>query len=95
MLNDYTEEYTKEQKVNGALSEIKEVEQYNFAETSALGGILDGDQLTKEIGGKTLAGEIQDSEEGAGIKDKGDLQDLLSSIKGANVFMNKTPKDQL
>ena len=57
--------------------------------------MLDGQALTKEIGGNSLEGEIEDVKNGAGIKDKSDLQDLLSSIKGANVFMNKTPKSQL
>ena len=33
------------------------------------------------------------TENGAGIKDKEDLADLLASIKGANTFMNKTPKE--
>jgi len=32
-------------------------------------------------------------ENGAGIKDKADLADLLSSIKGAEVFINRTPKE--
>ena len=32
---------------------------------------------------------------GAGIKDKRDLADMLSSIKGAEIFINRTPKNQL
>ena len=56
---------------------------------------LDGEALTKEIGGTSLTAELNDAENGAGIKDKEDLADLLASIKGANTFMNKTPKEQL
>ena len=39
--------------------------------------------------------ELNTRENGAGIKNKEDLQDLLSSIKGADVFINRTPKEQL
>ncbi len=44
---------------------------------------LDGEELTKEIGGTTLTGELNDRVDGAGIKDKEDLADLLASVKGA------------
>ena len=54
---------------------------------------MDGEDLTKEIGGTSLTAELNDAEDGAGIKDKEDLADLLASIKGANTFMNKTPKE--
>ena len=44
---------------------------------------------------KITYGELNDRVNGAGIKDKTDLADLLASIKGAQTFMNKTPKEQL
>jgi hypothetical protein len=56
---------------------------------------LDGDKLQTEIGGTSLAGEITSDTKEAGIKDKDELADLIKSVKGAEVFMNKTPKDQL
>tara|TARA_B110000285_G_C14775827_1_gene446180 strand:+ start:488 stop:595 length:108 start_codon:yes stop_codon:yes gene_type:complete len=34
-----------------------------------------------------------DETKGAGIHDKDELADLLKSVKGAQVFMNKTPKE--
>ena len=42
-----------------------------------------------------MTAELNDRENGAGIKDKEDLADLLASVKGAQTFMNKTPKEQL
>ena len=44
---------------------------------------LDGESLTKEIGGASLTAELNDHADGAGIKDKEDLADLLASVKGA------------
>jgi len=74
---------------------MKDVESYNTTEDSAMKTMLDGQALTQEIGGESLVGELQDTKSGAGIKDKSDLEDLLGSIKGASVFMNKTPKGQI
>ena len=34
-------------------------------------------------------------EDGAGIKDYKDLKDMLGSIKGSEVFINRTPRTQL
>ena len=56
---------------------------------------LDGEALTLEIGAEGLGKELNDLSNGAGIKDKSDLQDMIDSIKGADVFMNRTPADQL
>ena len=54
---------------------------------------LDGEALTQEIGADTLGKELNDLTNGAGIKDRADLQDMIDSIKGADVFMNRTPVD--
>ena len=53
---------------------------------------LDGEALVKEIDAIGLNKELNE-EGGAGIKDKRDLADMLSSIKGAEVFINRTPKN--
>ena len=75
--------------------DLAAVDNFNKLESAALPSALDGEALTKEIGGTTLTSELTDKVDGAGIRDKEDLADLLASIKGAQTFMNKTPKDQL
>ena len=75
--------------------DLSEINSFCAVETSEIPTQLDGEKLTKEIGGDTLAQEINNTADGAGFKDKADLADLLSSIKGAQIFMNKTPKEQL
>lgn len=56
---------------------------------------MDGDTLSQEIGGNQLAKEIAEETEGAGIKDQDELQDILHAIKGSEVFILKTPSEQL
>ena len=53
---------------------------------------MDGEALVKEIDAIGLNKELNE-EGGAGIKDKRDLADMLSSIKGAEIFINRTPKN--
>ena len=92
-LNQYDTYFEKEKGQGGYSAD--EVEKFQSKEEAALPTPLDGAALAKEIGGKGLSTELTDKSNGAGIKDKSDLADLLSSIKGAQVFMNKTPKEQL
>ena len=68
------------------------MEAYNVSEQKDVGVALDGNTLAQEIGGESLKLELKELTGGAGIKDKSDLADLLSSIKGAQTFMGKTPK---
>eukprot|EP00356_Strombidium_inclinatum_P002457 CAMPEP_0170479394 /NCGR_PEP_ID=MMETSP0208-20121228/653_1 /TAXON_ID=197538 /ORGANISM="Strombidium inclinatum, Strain S3" /LENGTH=127 /DNA_ID=CAMNT_0010751783 /DNA_START=78 /DNA_END=461 /DNA_ORIENTATION=+ len=91
--NDYERHWAHEKALGGY--NVDAVESFSSKEDAALPTPLDGNALTKEIGGATLTGELNDRDNGAGIKDKADLADLLASIKGANVFLNKTPKEQL
>ena len=55
---------------------------------------LDGEALVKEIDAKALNKELNERD-GAGIKETADLEDLLKSIKGSEIFINRTPKNQL
>ena len=91
--NEYEKHWAREKGRGGY--NVDPVESFSSKEDAALPTPLDGEALTREIGGATLTGELNDRTNGAGIKDKGDLADLLASIKGAEVFMNKTPKEQL
>ena len=68
---------------------------YNKKEDEDINTPLDGEALIREIGGDVLTSELYDTAQGAGFKDRNDLRDLLSSVKGAAVFMNHTPKEQL
>ena len=85
--------YAKESKKGGY--SVEPVERFGAREDADLKTSLDGEALSKEIGGASLTAELNDRSDGAGIKDKEDLADLLSSVKGAQTFMNKTPKEQL
>ena len=93
MTNEYERQWAKEKALGGY--NVDAVESFSSKEDAALPTPLDGEALTKEIGGAALTGELNDRVNGAGIKDKTDLADLLASIKGAQTFMNKTPKEQL
>ena len=93
MTNEYERQWAKEKALGGY--NVDAVESFSSKEDAALPTPLDGEALTKEIGGAALTGELNDRVNGAGIKDKSDLADLLASIKGAQTFMNKTPKEQL
>ena len=66
---------------------------YNNNEEVEIKNVLDGDTLSKEIGGNQLAKEIAEETDGAGIKDPEELKELLHSIKGAEVFIAKTPTE--
>ena len=88
-----TNEIDTELKNNGGFSDPLGGDGYNTFEEQALPQVLDGEVLTQEIGGNTLTQEIMDETKGAGIHDKDELADLLKSVKGAQVFMNKTPKE--
>ena len=91
--NDYDTHWEQEKKSGGY--NVDAVESFSSKEDAALPTPLDGEALTKEIGGTVLTGELNDRVDGAGIKDKSDLADLLASVKGAQTFMNKTPREQL
>mmetsp|Transcript_6584 Transcript_6584/g.11119 ORF Transcript_6584/g.11119 Transcript_6584/m.11119 type:complete len:94 (-) Transcript_6584:168-449(-) len=93
MTNDYEKHWQHEKALGGY--NMESVESFSSKEDAALPTPLDGEALTREIGGASLTGELNDRVNGAGIKDKADLADLLASVKGAQVFMNKTPKEQL
>ena len=91
--NEYDTHWEAEKKSGGY--NVDAVESFSSKEDAALPTPLDGEALTKEIGGTVLTGELNDRVDGAGIKDKSDLADLLASVKGAQTFMNKTPREQL
>ena len=91
--NEY-DTHLEAEKAKGGYN-VDAVESFSSKEDAALPTPLDGEALTKEIGGTVLTGELNDRVDGAGIKDKEDLADLLASVKGAQVFMNKTPREQL
>ena len=91
---EYDSDYKKE-STTGGFNQKEESSMYSNTENQDIATPLDGEALTKEIGGTVLTKELYDTNTGAGFKDRRDLQDLLSSIKGASVFMNHTPKEQL
>ena len=91
--NEYDTEFAVEAKRGGY--DVTPVDNFAKKEAAALPTQLDGEALTKEIGAKGLNSELNGAADGAGIKDKSDLADLLESIKGAEVFINRTPKEQL
>ena len=91
---EYDSDYKREAKANG-YGQADDSNMYNTHEDRDINTPLDGEALTREIGGTKLTKELYDRNLGAGFKDRRDLQDLLSSIKGASVFMNHTPKEQL
>ena len=84
--------YKREEKANG-YNQVNMSNEYSVQEAKDLKSMLDGQALTKEIGGMKLKGELEHSKLGAGFRDKGDLRDLLTSIKGADTFINHTPKE--
>ena len=91
--NEYDTDFAVEAKRGGY--DATPVDNFSKKEDAALPTQLDGEALTKEINAKGLNKELNTRENGAGIKDKADLADLLASIKGADVFINRTPKEQL
>ena len=91
--NEYDNEFAIEAKEGGY--DATPVDNFSKKEDAALPTALDGEALTKEIDAKKLNADLNSKENGAGIKDKSELADLLSSIKGADVFINRTPKEQL
>ena len=91
---EYDEMYKREEKANG-YNQVNMSNEYSVQEAKDLKSMLDGQALTKEIGGMKLKGELEHSKLGAGFRDKNDLRDLLTSIKGADTFINHTPKEQL
>lgn len=76
-------EYEADLKNNGGGYDTQPVENFGKRENENFPTPLDGEMLTKEIGGATLTAELNDRDNGAGIKDKEDLADLLASVKGA------------
>ena len=91
--NEYDTEFASEAQKGGY--DATPVDNFSKKEDAALPTQLDGEALIQEIDAKNLNLELNTRENGAGIKNKEDLQDLLSSIKGADVFINRTPKEQL
>ena len=91
---EFDNDYTTEEKSNG-YKVIDASDIYNQYEDKDIETQLDGKALTQEFGGKILQSELNDRKVGAGFKDRGDLADMLASIKGSSVFMNHTPKEQL
>jgi hypothetical protein len=76
-------EYEADLKSNSGGYDTQAVENFGKRENENFPTPLDGEMLTKEIGGATLTAELNDRDNGAGIKDKEDLADLLASVKGA------------
>ena len=54
---------------------------------------LDGAKLSKEIMTLNQTSKLNKKGSDVGIRNKDDMSDLLSGVKGASTFMNKTPKD--
>lgn len=75
-------EYEADLKNSGGY-DTQPIENFGKRENENFPTPLDGEMLTKEIGGATLTAELNDRDNGAGIKDKEDLADLLASVKGA------------
>ena len=71
------------QKSKSGGFDLEAVDNFKMLEAAAAPTALDGEALTKEIGGTILTGELNDKVDDTGIKDKADLADLLASIKGA------------
>ena len=90
--NEYDKDFAVEKQAGGY--DVTPVDNFSSKEDAALPTPLDGEALVQEIGADALNLELNE-EDGAGIRDADDLKDLLSSIKGADVFINRTPKAQL
>jgi len=75
-------EYEADFKSESGGYDMAPVENFGRRENENFPTPLDGEMLTKEIGGATLTAELN-GDNGAGIKDKEDLADLLASVKGA------------
>jgi hypothetical protein len=92
--NEYDSDYKKESKANG-YNQVNMSNEYSVQEGKDLKSQLDGRALSMEIGADRLSSELNNRVVGAGFKDRGDLQDLLKSVKGADTFLNHTPLEQL
>ena len=90
--NEYDEDFAVEKKKGGY--DVTPVDNFSSKEDAALPTPLDGEALVKEIDAKALNKELNERD-GAGIKETADLEDLLKSIKGSEIFINRTPKNQL
>ena len=90
--NEYDTDYAVE-KLKGGY-DVTPVDNFSQKEDAALPTPLDGEALVKEIDAQALNKELNE-EDGAGIKDYKDLKDMLGSIKGSEVFINRTPRTQL
>ena len=69
---EYDSDYKVNAKAQGYGAE-NEVNMYNKAEDRDIGTPLDGEALTREIGGTKLTSELYDRRLGAGFKDRRDL----------------------
>ena len=90
--NEYDTDFAVEKKKGGY--DVTPVDNFSSKEDAALPTPLDGEALVKEIDAANLNKELNERD-GAGIKEQSDLKDLLASIKGADIFINRTPKNQL
>ena len=90
--NEYDTDYAVE-KLKGGY-DVSPVDNFSQKEDAALPTPLDGEALVNEIDAQALNKELNE-EDGAGIKDYKDLKDMLGSIKGSEVFINRTPRTQL
>ena len=90
--NEYDEDFAVEKRKGGY--DVTPVDNFSSKEDAALPTPLDGEALVKEIDAKALNKELNERD-GAGIKETADLEDLLKSIKGSEIFINRTPKNQL
>ena len=90
--NEYDTDFAVEKTKGGY--DVSSVDNYSSKEDAALRTPIDGEALVKEIDAINFNRELN-GPDGAGIKDAADLRDLLSSIKGADVFIGRTPKSQI
>ena len=90
--NEYDTDFAVEKKKGGY--DVTPVDNFSSKEDAALPTPLDGEALVREIDAANLNRELNERD-GAGIKEQADLKDLLASIKGADIFINRTPKNQL
>ena len=93
-VDEYDDESKQETK-QGSFRSMNDMNGFAAHELRESKTPLDDKTLFRQIDVKGLHNELNSRSNGAGIKDKGDLNDLVNSIKGARTFLNKTPKNQL
>lgn len=74
-------------------NEAKGQVSYSKEEVEARDSELDGEALTREIGGKLLASEIQSSINGAGFSSSrivSDVNDILTNVRDSQEYFQKS-----